>query len=195
MTSFPYSSHAPVAAPVQVQQLRRMQPPVDSTTAWGPCNVASPGTWQVQSPCMDDRRAGASCIIAEIAAGNVELRMPQGVAPPGALSAGSNSVAGPHRQWLPQAPTALARVAKEAYLRRFIESGIEPRCYGGPVSESRPFGLPDECMNLHHSIERLAATFWFHELTDFSRALIDVMAVCLAQCCMFRDQNLNHEVG
>ena len=101
---------------------------------------------------------------------------------------------------MPQATDIAAEVAKEQCIQQLRSCGVTPRCSNTPLSlvphtddaiASQLFGIPDECLSLFKSLERLAPAFWAFEFSDLSTCLVEVMAICLAQGCMFRDQTMN----
>ena len=102
-----------------------------------------------------------------------------------------------------QATNVAAEVAKEQYTQHLKNCGVAPRCSNTPLNlvphtddaiTSKLFGIPDECLSLFKSLEKLAPAFWAFDFSDLSTCLVEVMAICLAQGCMFRDQTMNSRI-
>ena len=97
-----------------------------------------------------------------------------------------------------------AEAAKEQYVQLLKNCGVAPRCSNTPLSlvphtddaiTSKLFGIPDVCLSLFKSLEKLAPAFWAFEFSDLSTCLVQVMAICLAQGCMFRDLTMNSRMA
>ena len=105
---------------------------------------------------------------------------------------------------MPQATDTAAATAREQCIQQLESCGVIPRCTNAPLSlvpytedaiTAQLFGIPDECLALFKSLEKLAPVFWAFEFSDLSTCLVEVMAICLAQGCMFRDQATNSRVS
>ena len=193
---------------------------VRSVGSWAFCSSDTflpPGLYSPHPPrlCKYSRGLGRNGIthrigrVAVVAAGISESQLPRGVRRQSKRSAARREVHGTagqggRRQWMPQATNVAAEAAKEQYVQLLKNCGVAPRCSNTPLSlvphtddaiTSKLFGVPDECLSLIKSLEKLAPAFWAFEFSDLSTCLVQVMAICLAQGCMFRDQTMNSRMA